>query len=105
MPGRLLQLNLLNIGLEDKFKEALGNLGFDLNALYKEEKEQGLGMAGLGQFSYCCLESLSTLEKPAIGYGIRYSYGSFEQRVNALGHQIEVPDFWQSRGNPWEIPR
>ena len=62
-------------------------------------------MEGLGQFAYCALESLSTLEKPAIGYGIRYSYGSFEQKINALGQQIEVPDFWQSKGNPWEIPR
>lgn len=105
MPGRLLKLNLINIGLEDKFRFALKNLGMDLDDLYKEEKEQGLGMAGLGQFAYCTLESLSTLQRPAIGYGIRYSYGSFEQRINALGQQIEVPDFWQSRGNPWEIPR
>ena len=60
MPGRLLQLNLLNIGLEGKFREALRDFGFDLDVLYKEEREQGLGMSGLGQFAYCCLESLST---------------------------------------------
>ena len=62
-------------------------------------------MSGLGQFAYDSLESLSTLEMPAIGYGIRYSYGSFEQRINGLGQQIEVPDFWQNKGSPWEIPR
>lgn len=94
MPGGLLKLNLINIGLEDKYRYALKDLGVELDDIYKEEKEQGLGMAGLGQFAYCTLDSLSTLERPAIGYGIRYSYGSFEQRINALGHQIEVPDFW-----------
>lgn len=91
--------------MEDKYREAIKDLGFDLDELYKQESEQGLGMAGLGQFAYCSLESLSTLERPAIGYGIRYSFGSFEQKINALGQQIEVPDFWMSRGNPWEIAR
>lgn len=85
MPGRLLKFNLVNIGLEDNYREALKNLGHDLDLLYLEENEQGLGMAGLGQFAYCSIESLSTLETPAIGYGIHYSYGSFEQKINALG--------------------
>ena len=70
MLGRLLQLNLVNIGLEDKYRKALSNLGFDLDVLYKEETEQGLGMSGLGQFAYCSLESLSTLEM-AISHSLK----------------------------------
>ena len=94
MLGRLLKRNLINIDLEENFRQALENLGFDMDELAELEGEQGLGMAGLGRLAACFLESLSSLEVPAWGYGIRYDYGSFTQHIDEDGIQNEVPDWW-----------
>ena len=69
--------NLANIDLEANFRQALANLGYDLNEIYEEEPEQGLGMSGLGRLSVCMIEGLTTMQVPAIGYGLRYDFGSF----------------------------
>eukprot|EP00829_Urostomides_striatus_P011684 TRINITY_DN292_c0_g1_i8.p2 TRINITY_DN292_c0_g1~~TRINITY_DN292_c0_g1_i8.p2 ORF type:complete len:178 (+),score=75.13 TRINITY_DN292_c0_g1_i8:63-596(+) len=102
--GRMLQNALVNIDLEGKYKEALGDLGFNLEDVYEEEVDPGLGNGGLGRLAACFLDSLSTLEIPAWGYGIRYNYGIFKQAIRD-GYQVELPDYWLSRGNPWEIER
>jgi starch phosphorylase len=77
MQGKQLHRNLTNINLEDNYRQAVENLGYDLNQIYHEEPEQGLGTSGLGRLSVCILEGLTTMEIPIIGYGIRYNYGSF----------------------------
>ena len=85
MLGRLLKLNLVNLGLEKNFREALENMGYDLDLLYEQESEQGLGMAGLGVTTVSLLEHRASKGKTAWGYGIRYDYGSFVQRFDADG--------------------
>src|SRR5205809_2707240 len=95
---------LINLGIYDKTKEAVESLGLDLNTLMKQEEEPGLGNGGLGRLAACYLDSLSTLRVPAIGYGIRYEFGIFDQVIRD-GWQVEVTDKWLRLGNPWEIPR
>lgn len=75
--GRLLQNSLVNIDMEEKYKNALTQIGFKLEDLYEEEVDQGLGNGGLGRLAACFLDSLATLDIPAMGYGIRYDYGIF----------------------------
>lgn len=102
--GRQLGNNLLNLGLDDRFRQALSELGLDLDQLIALEAEPGLGNGGLGRLAACFLDSLATLEIPAVGYGIRYEFGIFDQRIEN-GAQVEHPDKWLRFGNPWEIRR
>jgi len=96
--------NLVNLGLHDQVKRATEDLGLNLDELLDQEEEPGLGNGGLGRLAACYLESLSTLQVPAIGYGIRYEFGIFDQEIRD-GWQVEVTDKWLSPGNPWEIQR
>lgn len=102
--GRYLTNSLMNIGVHNQFSEALKGLGFDMETVASEERDPGLGNGGLGRLAACFMDSLATLNYPAWGYGIRYKYGMFEQRV-VDGYQVEIPDYWLTRGNPWEIER
>ena len=90
--------------MDENFKEALMELGYSLEDLYEHEPDAGLGNGGLGRLAACFLDSLTTLEVPAWGYGIRYDFGIFKQKIEE-GYQIEVPDYWLLNGNPWEIER
>ncbi|MCM3870734.1 MAG: glycogen/starch/alpha-glucan phosphorylase [Pyrinomonadaceae bacterium] len=96
--------NLINLGIYEEVRQATADLGLDLDALMEQEEEPGLGNGGLGRLAACYLESLATLEIPAIGYGIRYEFGIFDQEIRD-GWQVEVTDKWLQPGNPWEIPR
>jgi starch phosphorylase len=96
--------NLLNLGVQDAVRQALSALGLDLDELAGQEEEPGLGNGGLGRLAACYLDSLATLQIPAIGYGIRYEFGIFDQAIKD-GWQVEVTDKWLRLGNPWEIPR
>ncbi|KXU84609.1 glycogen phosphorylase [Caballeronia megalochromosomata] len=102
--GPQLGNNLINLGIERNAREALQTLGLDLDTLLSIEEEPGLGNGGLGRLAACYLDSLSTLEIPAIGYGIRYEFGIFDQEIRD-GWQVEVTDKWLQKGNPWEILR
>jgi len=102
--GRLLENNLRNSGLYDHTKAALSEMGKDLDSLLQREPDMGLGNGGLGRLAACFMDSLSTLNLPAIGYGIHYEFGLFKQEfVN--GKQIEHPDAWMRDGSPWKIAR
>lgn len=102
--GRALANSLINLGIDDETAKAVRELGYDIEDLAEAEWDAGLGNGGLGRLAACFLDSLATLELPAYGYGIRYEYGLFHQRI-VNGHQVEVPDTWLRYGNPWEIPR
>jgi len=102
--GRLLRNALLNLGIEDDTSEALSRLGLDLEDVYEREHDTGLGNGGLGRLAACFLDSCATLRLPVIGYGIRYHYGMFHQRIEN-GYQVEEPDAWLREGFPWEIER
>ncbi len=102
--GPHLGTNLLNLGIEDAAREALTELGLDLDAILDQEEEPGLGNGGLGRLAACFLESLATLEMPSVGYGIRYEFGIFDQEIHD-GWQVEITDKWLRHGNPWEIVR
>jgi len=102
--GRLLSSNLMNLGLYEVAEEALGELGLDLGQLLELEHDAGLGNGGLGRLAACFLDSMATLSIPGMGYGIRYEYGIFEQKIEN-GYQVEHPDPWLRNGNPWEIRR
>ncbi|MCY3023256.1 MAG: glycogen/starch/alpha-glucan phosphorylase [Planctomycetota bacterium] len=102
--GRALSNNVINLGLEKELQKALGELGLDWRALQEEEVDPGLGNGGLGRLAACFLDSLAALQYPAFGYGIRYDFGIFTQRIEN-GYQVEKPDDWLRGGNPWEIPR
>jgi starch phosphorylase len=104
LTGRQLGKNLVNVGLYESARQIMQELGHDLYDLLEQENEPGLGNGGLGRLSACFLDSLSTLEMPAIGYGIRYEFGIFEQTIRD-GWQVERPDRWLRFGNAWEIPR
>lgn len=95
--------NLLNLGLWDNVRQAMNELGLDLETILEAEEEPGLGNGGLGRLAACYMDSLATMEIPAIGYGIRYEYGIFEQFIKD-GWQAEVADAWLRNGNPWELP-
>lgn len=96
--------NLINLGIYDQIKQAMTELGLDLNELLQQEEEPGLGNGGLGRLAACYLDSLATLEIPALGYGIRYEFGIFDQEIRD-GWQVEITDKWLRYGNPWEIAR
>ncbi len=100
--GPQLGNNLVNLGIQSTAREAMAALDQDLDALNALEEEPGLGNGGLGRLAACYLDSLATLEVPAVGYGIRYEFGIFDQEFRD-GAQIEVTDKWLQRGNPWEI--
>lgn len=102
--GRQLGHNLVNVGLWKQADKALKESGLDLYELIEQEAEPGLGNGGLGRLAACFLDSLATLDIPAIGYGIRYEFGIFDQAIQD-GWQVERPDRWLHLGNPWEIPR
>ncbi len=94
--------NLVNLGIENEARQAVTELGLDLDELLAQEEEPGLGNGGLGRLAACYLDSLATLERPAVGYGIRYEFGIFDQEIRD-GWQVEVTDKWLRLGNPWEI--
>src|SRR5258708_7743572 len=96
--------NLLNLGIYDEVREAVGELGLDFAELAACEDEPGLGNGGLGRLAACFLDSMATLEIPSIGYGIRYEFGIFQQEI-VDGWQVERTDKWLRYGNAWEIPR
>jgi starch phosphorylase len=96
--------NLLNLDVENEARAALAALGQDLDEVLACEQEPGLGNGGLGRLAACYLESLATLERPAIGYGIRYEFGIFDQEIHD-GWQVETTDNWLDDGNPWEIAK
>jgi starch phosphorylase len=96
--------NLLNLGIYDEVREAVGELGLDFPELLACEDEPGLGNGGLGRLAACFLDSMATLEIPSIGYGIRYEFGIFQQEI-VDGWQVERTDKWLRFGNAWEIPR
>ncbi|MFQ3617501.1 MAG: glycogen/starch/alpha-glucan phosphorylase [Cyanobacteriota bacterium] len=102
--GRLLTNNLINLGMYDQMRQALKESGLNLDDLLEREEEPGLGNGGLGRLAACFLDSMATLEIPAMGYGIRYEFGIFRQLI-ANGWQHECPDNWLRFGNPWEIAR
>ncbi|MEM9220389.1 MAG: glycogen/starch/alpha-glucan phosphorylase [Cyanobacteria bacterium P01_F01_bin.150] len=96
--------NLINLGIFDEFKQAIDELGLDFDELLAQEVEPGLGNGGLGRLAACYQDSLATLEIPAMGYGIRYEFGIFEQGIRD-GWQVERTDKWLRHGNPWEVVR
>jgi len=102
--GRFLGNALINMGMNTVIKEVFAELGIDYNTVEEAEPDPGLGNGGLGRLAACFLDSLSTLELPAYGCGIRYHYGIFEQKVEN-GYQVEAPDNWLEDGDPWGIRR
>jgi starch phosphorylase len=102
--GRALGNNLINLTYYDAVKEALDELGFDLNFIEDQEPDAALGNGGLGRLAACFLDSLATLGYPAYGCGIRYKYGMFKQGIKD-GYQLEMPDDWLKDGNPFEVKR
>jgi len=101
--GRALDNAMLNVGLKDVAKEALGDLGFRIEDVISQEHDAALGNGGLGRLAACFLDSMATLNYPAWGYGLRYRYGIFKQEI-VDGYQVEIPDYWLDF-NPWEFPR
>lgn len=102
--GPQLGNNLVNLGICDAVREAMTGLGIELEDLLEQEEEPGLGNGGLGRLAACFLDSLATLQVPAVGYGIRYEFGIFDQAIRD-GWQQEITDKWLRFGNPWEIQR
>jgi len=102
--GRHLGNNLLNLGIYEKMQKVLTELGINFDEIIEQEPDPGLGNGGLGRLAACFLDSLASLEIPAVGYGIRYEYGIFFQTIRD-GWQVEIPDNWLRLGNPWELPR
>ena len=102
--GRALGNNMINLCAYDEIKEALDEMGFDLNVIEDQEPDAALGNGGLGRLAACFLDSLATLGYPAYGCGIRYRYGMFKQKIEN-GYQVEVPDEWLRNGNPFEVRR
>ncbi|RTQ31185.1 glycogen/starch/alpha-glucan phosphorylase [Variovorax gossypii] len=102
--GRTFTNALLAVDLYDTVREALADFGVDMAALSEREPDAALGNGGLGRLAACFLDSMATLGVPGMGYGIRYEYGMFRQRI-VDGQQVETPDYWLTRGNPWEFQR
>jgi len=102
--GRTFTNALLAVDLYDTVREALADFGVDMSALSEREPDAALGNGGLGRLAACFLDSMATLGVPGMGYGIRYEYGMFRQRI-VDGQQVETPDYWLTRGNPWEFQR
>ncbi len=104
LPGRLLLNNILALGANPAYQRAMEKLGYRLSDIEEKEVDPALGGGGLGRLAACFIDSASTLALPFFGYGIRYEYGIFRQRIKD-GFQVEAPDNWLRYGNPWEIPR
>ncbi len=104
LTGPHLANNLINLGIYDEVRQAIGELGLDFEGLLASEDEPGLGSGGLGRLAACFLDSLATLEIPTLGYGIRYEFGIFDQEI-IDGWQVEKADKWLRFGNPWEVMR
>jgi glycogen phosphorylase len=102
--GRYLGNNLINLGIYKELRQAASDAGLDLDESIEQEPDPGLGNGGLGRLAACFLDSLATLEIPAVGYGIRYEFGIFHQALRD-GWQAEIPDNWLRFTNPWEIVR
>jgi glycogen phosphorylase len=101
--GRLLDHNVTNLKLEEACRDALKDIGLNWDEICEQEVDAGLGNGGLGRLAACFLDSMATLNLPAVGYGLRYDFGIFNQRI-VNGYQVEVPDEWLKLGYPWEIP-
>jgi glycogen phosphorylase len=104
LPGPHLANNLLNLDITEATREALRSLDIDLDQIITQEEEPGLGNGGLGRLASCFMDSLASIEVPAIGYGIRYEFGIFDQVIRD-GWQYEITDKWLRFGNPWEVAR
>lgn len=102
--GPSLRNNLRNLGLEDEFRTALADMGFDLDLIYAAEPDPGLGNGGLGRLAACFMDSLTTLDYAATGFSICYEYGLFKQKI-IDGNQVELPDTWLNGGMDWLVPR
>ena len=102
--GRTLGNAMLNLDIDESTTVALRNLGLELEEIASHEHDAGLGNGGLGRLAACFLDSCATLQLPVMGYGLRYEYGMFRQRIEE-GSQVEEPDHWLRDGNPWEIER
>src|SRR5690606_21304714 len=102
--GPQLVHNLQNLGIEQEARAALNSIGLELDELVEHEEEPGLGNGGLGRLAACFMGSLATLEIPAIGHGLRYEFGIFDQEIRG-GAQVESADLWLRHGNPWEVRR
>ena len=102
--GRFMGNNLINLQINDVIRETLNELGIDINKIEDREMDAGLGNGGLGRLAACFLDSLATLALPGHGYGLRYKYGMFEQKIEN-GFQMEYPDDWTKYGDPWSIKR
>jgi starch phosphorylase len=100
--GRLLEHNVMNLRLEDACRQAISEVGLKWDDLLDQEVDAGLGNGGLGRLAACFIDSLATLHLPSVGYGLRYDFGIFNQRI-VNGYQMEVPDEWLKLGYPWEI--
>jgi len=102
--GRSLKTNINNLGLSAEYKKALASFGADLDELYEEEPDAGLGNGGLGRLAACFMDSLASLDYPATGFSICYEYGLFKQKI-IDGMQVELPDVWLPGGEVWLVPR
>ncbi len=102
--GRLLQSNLIGVGMEEVCRQGLKELGWDLDAIIPEERDPGLGNGGLGRLAACFIDSLAALQLPGHGCSIRYQYGLFNQRI-IDDQQVELPDAWLTDGFPWEVKK
>jgi len=102
--GPHLHNNLINLGVFEEMRKAVDSYDIKLEDLFEQEEEPGLGNGGLGRLAACYMDSLATLQVPAIGYGIRYEYGMFDQEIQD-GWQVEITDKWLRLGNPWELHR
>ncbi|MCX5798520.1 MAG: glycogen/starch/alpha-glucan phosphorylase, partial [Proteobacteria bacterium] len=102
--GKLLESYINNLGLRKEYEQVLDVFGLSYEEIIELEWDTGLGNGGLGRLAACFLDSMATLQYPGYGYGIRYEYGIFSQRIKD-GYQVETPDNWLRYGNPWEFQR
>ncbi len=102
--GRSLVKNIISLGMDGELRELVRREGFDWDAIVETEPDAGLGNGGLGRLAACYVDSMATLQLPAIGYGLRYDYGIFRQQI-VNGYQVESPDNWLLEPDPWEVPR
>lgn len=102
--GKTMKNAVMNLGLEDEYREVLSDMGYSLDEAYAMDVDLGLGNGGLGRLAACFMDSLTTLEYPAMGFSICYEYGFFKQKL-VDGEQIELPDMWMDRGGVWLNPR
>lgn len=103
--GRFLRNALMNLELEDLYRDSLHDLDIEIDRLFEEEYDPGLGNGGLGRLAACFMDSLATLNLPAWGYGLMYNYGMFKQTIGEDGSQIEIPDYWLNYGDPWRVKK